>query len=220
MGLTPPAMLRRAALEALVALPLVLGCLPAATPAHAALGASGASPLGIADALEALVAEHADTPGDRRYAYERVKASEPKTAADALGRAIIAGRLAQVAGLAAPGLVTEVERYARLSASLDPTLRYGAADRILGSLYVMAPASLLEHGDSETGLELLEGVVRRFPAYPTNHLRLAEAYVALNDPEPARPHLCFCRAHSAELRADERKLLDELSGQAKVTACP
>jgi hypothetical protein len=195
-------------------------CMPAAKPAHSALTVPGASNLALADALEGLIALHADTPGDRRYAYERVKTHEPATAADALGRAIVAGRLAQVAGLSAPGLVAEVERYARLSSSLDPALRYGAAQRILGTLYVMAPASLLAHGDSETGLDLLEQVVKSFPAYPTNHLRLAEAYVSLGDPEPARPHLCFCRSHRAELRADEQQLLDELSAQTKVTACP
>lgn len=194
--------------------------MPAAKPAHAALVNAEPSNLAVADALEALIATHADTPGDRRYAYERVKTQPAVTAADTLGRAMIAGRLAQVAGLSAPSLVAEVERYARQSAALDASFRYGAAERILGSLYVMAPASLLEHGDSESGLELLEGVVRRFPGYPTNHLRLAEAYVALNDPEPARPHLCFCRAHRAELRPDEQKLLEELCSQAKLDACP
>jgi hypothetical protein len=198
----------------------VIGCLPAAAPAHTALTQAAPSSLAIADALEALVAEHADTPGDRRYAYERAKTLEVKTAADALGRAMVAGRLAQVAGLSAPGLVSEVERYASESARLDPSLRYGAAQRILGSLYVMAPASMLEHGDSETGLDLLEGVVKRFPNFPTNHLRLAEAYLALNDPDPARPELCFCRAHRSELRHDEQKLMDELSNQAKLTTCP
>lgn len=197
-----------------------VACMPAAAPAHAALTQPGVSSLAIADALEALIAKHTDTPGDRRYAYERVKAHDAHSAEDALGRAIVAGRLAQVAGLSAPGLVAEVERYARLSSSLDPALRYGAAERLLGTLYVMAPASLLEHGDSETGLELLEQVVKRFPGYPTNHLRLAEAYVALGDPDPARPHLCFCRAHRAELRADEQQLLDELSAQTKLSACP
>jgi hypothetical protein len=217
----PRGLRRRAALlaGALVLSTFAVRCMPAATPAHA-LAQPGASALAVADALEALIAEHTDTPGDRRYAYERVKAHEPRSAEDALGRAIVAGRLAQVAGLSAPGLVAEVERYARLSSSLEPGLRYGAAERLLGTLYVMAPASLLEHGDSETGLELLEQVVERFPAHATNHLRLAEAYVALSDPEPARPHLCFCRAHRAELRADEQRLLAELSEQTKVNACP
>jgi hypothetical protein len=195
-------------------------CMPAAKPAHSALVEAKASNLAIADALEKLIAEHTDTPGDRRYAYERVKTQPATTAEETLGRAMVAGRLAQVAGLSAPGLVAEVERYASESAKLDPSLRYGAAQRILGSLYVMAPASLLQHGDSETGLDLLEGVVKRFPASATNHLRLGEAYLSLSDPDPARPHLCFCREHRAELRHDEQKLLDELSNQAKITTCP
>ena len=66
--------------------------------------------IAVADALEALVAVKADTPGDRRYAYDHVRANEPKTAADALGRAIVAGRLAQVSGLAATGLGFPVAR--------------------------------------------------------------------------------------------------------------
>jgi len=200
---------------------LALGCMPsAATVANPALVQAGTEPLAVADALEALVAVKADTPGDRRYAYERVQPVEPKTAAAALGRAIVAGRLAQVSGLAAPGLVKEVERYARQSAVWDPSLRHGAAQRLLGTLYVNAPASLLEHGDSETGLELLEGVVKRFPEHAPNRQRLAEGYVALGDPEPAREHLCFASAHQNELRPDERRLLADLTKQAHVDKCP
>jgi hypothetical protein len=199
----------------------VLGCTPAVAPrVNATLARRDDSNLTIADALEALIATKADTPGDRRYAYERVRSREARTPADALARAIVAGRLAQVSGLGAPGLVAEVERYARLSVALDPAFRDGAAQRLLGTLYVLAPATLLEHGDSEEGLELLQAVVRRFPDRPVNRLRLAEAYVALDDPVPARPHLCSCRARRAELRQDEQALLDELLATAKVTSCP
>jgi hypothetical protein len=133
---------------------------------------------------------------------------------------MLAGRLAQVEGLAAPGLVREVERYARLSAQLDPTLRFGAAWRILGTLYVMAPSALVEHGDSETGLELLERVTQKWPKHPENHLRLAEAYLALGDAGPAPPHLCFCVASRAKLRRDDQRLLDELLKEAEVSRCP
>jgi hypothetical protein len=202
---------------------LALGCAPtysARDPVHATLTRAGPRDLDVADALEALIATHADTPADRRYAYERVKAAPVASAEDALGRAIVAGRLAQISGLGAPSLVAEVERNARRSAELDPNLRHGAAQRVLGTLYVMAPAALLEHGDSEAGLELLEGVVRRFPDHAPNHLRLAEGYVALGDKEPAKPHLCYCVAHRAALRIDEQKQLDELMGQAQVSRCP
>lgn len=175
--------------------------------------------LTLADALEALVARGADSHADRKYAYQCVRSQAPLTAEDALGRAIIAGRLAQISGLSAPGLVSEVERYARRSAELDPAFRAGAAQRLLGTLYVNAPGALLSHGDSEVGLELLEGVVQRFPEHVPNHLRLAEGFVVLGDPGPAHPHLCYCVAHRAALRPDEQKLLRDLLEQAH-QQCP
>jgi len=79
---------------------------------------------------------------------------------------------------------------------------------------------LLEHGDSETGLELLQAVVQRFPDHVPNRLRLAEGYLALGDPGPARPQLCYCVAHRASLRPDEQKLLHELSEQSHLGHCP
>lgn len=178
------------------------------------------SPLALADALEQQIEGGRDTPKDRRAAHERASELVVRTAEDALGRAILAGRLAQVGGLAALGLVREIEHYARLSAELDPTLREGAAWRVLGMLYVMAPGVLVEHGDSETGVELLEQALQRWPKNAENHLRLAEAYLALDDPARAPPHLCFCRAHRAELRRDDRRLLDELMQEAEVSTCP
>ena len=208
-------------------LPLVLALLSsgcAAQPEPTLRNASSTSepttPLALADALEQQIERGADTPELRRSAHERASGLAVKSAEDALGRAILAGRLAQLKGLSAPGLVREVERYARLSAELDPTLRYGAAWRILGTLYVMAPAALVEHGDSETGLELLERAVDKWPDHPENHLRVAEAYLALGDEAPAPPHLCFCRAHRNELRKDDQRLLDELIEEAELSHCP
>jgi hypothetical protein len=203
---------------------LLLACSPSNAPVRepvdATLRGAALPILGVADALEALVARAADSHADRQYAYQRVRAAAVVTAEDALGRAIIAGRLAQISGLAAPGLVAEVERYARRSAELDPAFRAGAAQRLLGTLYVNAPAALLQHGDSEAGLELLQGVVQRFPEHVPNRLRLAEGYLALGDPGPARPQLCYCVAHRSALRPDEQKLLQELSEQAQLGRCP
>lgn len=200
------------------------GCTPSNAPVREpvaeTLRGSTLSILAIADALEALVARSADTHADRQYAYQRVRHLPAATAEDTLGRAIIAGRLAQISGLSAPSLVAEVERYARRSAELDPALRSGAAQRLLGTLYVMAPAALLSHGDSESGLELLQQVAQRFPEHVSNRLRVAEGYVALGDPEPARPHLCYCVAHRPQLRPDEQKLLDDLREQIKLGNCP
>ena len=75
-------------------------------------------------------------------------------------RADVTGRLVQQRGFLAANLVPDIERAARRSRELDPNFRDGAATRLLGTLYVIAPAAVLEHGDSEQGLELLEGLVR------------------------------------------------------------
>jgi hypothetical protein len=163
--------------------------------------------LALSDALEGLIATGADTTSDRTYAYQVVSSRDADTAASAFARAAITGRVVQSKGLSAAGRVREVERYAIRSRELDPTFRDGAATRLLGTLYVMAPATLLEHGDSETGLELLEQLTAAGPEVPENHLRLAEAYVTLHDPDPARPNLCFSLAHQDALRRDDQALL-------------
>jgi hypothetical protein len=176
--------------------------------------------LALSDALEVLIGEGKDTQTDRVYAYNVVSSRPVETAADAFARAAITGRVVQAKGLRAADLVADVERYARQSQELDPTFRDGAATRMLGTLYVVAPASLLEHGDSEAGLEILEQLTESNPNVPENHLRLAEAYVTLHDPEPARPHLCFCLAHQAELRPDDQALLKWLIADAGPLDCP
>ncbi|HEY6078533.1 MAG TPA: hypothetical protein VIW29_07010 [Polyangiaceae bacterium] len=209
--------------KAALLLALSFGCATSPAPARdvdVTLTRSPLRSIEIADALEALIAAGKASKADRKYAYERLRTLRSVTAEDALAHAIVAGRLAQVSGLGAPSLVAEVERCARSSAQLDPSLRSGAARRLLGTLYVMAPAALLEHGDSEVGLELLQDVVRRFPQHAPNHLRLAEGYVTLGDPGPARPHLCYCVAQRSALRVDENALLDELLEQASVAQCP
>ena len=207
------------------ALALTAACSP--SPAHSAAGTSDTwsvddeTPvLRLADELEQRIAHGRDTPEQRRELYTRVRTRPVVTAEDALGRAIITGRLAQTGGLSAPGLVREVETYARRSAKLDPSLREGAATRLLGTLYVMAPATIVRHGDSEDGLALLQWVVRRWPEQAVNQLRLAEAYLALGDPQPARLPLCYCVAHREQLREDHQQLLDQLLERVEAFECP
>ncbi|MBW2524311.1 MAG: hypothetical protein JRI23_09060 [Deltaproteobacteria bacterium] len=166
--------------------------------------------MALSDALEKLIDEQQATDEDREAAYEAVKRLEEDTAEYAFARAALAGRLAQVRGLTAIGLVAEAEKYARLSRKLDPDFRDRAAQRMLGTLYVMAPAALVEHGDSETGLELLEELVDERPDRIENRLRLAEGYVVLDDPEPAFEHLCWCLERKSTLRPDAQRLLAQV----------
>ena len=175
--------------------------------------------LALSDALEALIAQGQDTPADRAYAYSVVRTQEPDTAAAAYARATITGRLVQDQGLRAATLIADVERYGLRSRALDPNFRDGAATLLLGRLYVMAPPAFLERGDSETGLELLEEIAAAYPDKPENRLSLAEAYLTLQDPAPAGPHLCFCVARRAALRPDDQRLLEGLLEEAGPLPC-
>jgi len=176
--------------------------------------------LALADKLEELIENGADTPEDRQFAYDKVRLNAVDTAAYTYARAVVTGRLVQLKGLLGADMVGEVEHFARRSRTLDPNFRDGAATRMLGTLYVVAPAALLRNGDSETGLELLEGLVEKRPDVIENHLRVAEAYIALGDVDPAIPHLCRAQAESAKLRRDDRALLTQLLKDAGNPRCP
>jgi hypothetical protein len=117
-----------------------------------------------------------------------VRAHTEDTAPSLFARAAVTGRVVQQKGLAAARLVPEIERCARRSRDLDRDFCGGAATRLLRTLYVMAPPMLLEHGNSEIGLELVEGLVRMHPDALENHLRLAEAYISWATRLPAAPH--------------------------------
>jgi hypothetical protein len=176
--------------------------------------------LAVADALEELIAQGNDRAEDRLYAYNVVRAKPVDTPEYNYARAVVTGRLVQQRGLLGADLVGEVEHFARRSRELNPNFRTGAATRMLGTLYVIAPPALLRHGDSETGLELLEKLVQEHPEILENHLRVGEAYIALGDPDPAKDHLCKCHAEQARMRRDDRILLAQLMKDAGNPKCP
>jgi hypothetical protein len=212
---------RRLRLGALLGFVLVSACAAPRSDVNPGLQAAArrSDPLVVSDALEALIEQAADTPADREYAYEIVHAQPGESAEQAFAHAAVTGRLVQQRGLRAATLVGEVERYALRSRELDPDFRDGAATRLLGTLYVIAPAALLEYGDSERGIELLEQLAEERPDVLENRLRLAEAYIALGDPEPADRHLCACLAHPGALRRDDQRLLDQLVAAAGEPDC-
>ncbi len=195
----------------------LVACKPAPASAPPAGGAPGepAAPLDVRAVLERLendIEAGNATESDREQAYDAVVATADDGSADyAFVRAALAGRLAELRGVGAGKLVTEAESFARLALQRDPDYDDGAATRMLGTLYVMAPGRLVKHGDAEDGLSLLEGLVEARPEDPRNHLRVAEAYIALDDPDPAAAFLCFAHAHRDGLRRDDQTLLDTLS---------
>jgi hypothetical protein len=203
-----------------IVLGLVFGC-ASRKPVHPEVTAAAQrnDVLALSDALEALINAGTDTPAEREYAYQIVHAHEEDTAAAMFARAAVTGRFVQQRGLLAANLIGDIERCARRSRELDPSFRNGAATRLLGTMYVIAPSTLLTHGDSEVGVELLEGLVVTFPDTLENHLRLAEAYIALGDLPPAYPHLCRCLAHKSALVPDDQILLSHLVANAGTPPC-
>ncbi|MBK8264154.1 MAG: hypothetical protein IPK80_22800 [Nannocystis sp.] len=186
----------------------------AAPPAFAA-AVTAKDPIAVYEALERLIGEQRDSRDDRQFAYDSIQSwSDDGSPAYAFARAAVAGRLVEKRGLQAGELVAEVESYIRRCRESEPDFREGAATRMLGTLYVLAPARLLKHGDSEAGLELLEAEVMAHPERLEGHLRLAEAYVAFGESDPAMPHLCAALAGEARLGADDRRLLARLIADA------
>lgn len=174
----------------------------------------------LCEALEVLIDERKDRRRDREYAYEEIRQLSADTAAYYYALASITGRLVQERGLLGAPQIAEMERAAEKSRALDPNFQGGAATRLLGTLYVFAPATFLEHGDSETGLEMLEELTTERPDVAQNHLRLAEAYIALSDPTPAQPHLCRALAQRDALRPDDQRLLEQLMRVSGPVRCP
>ncbi len=168
-------------------------------------------PKAVLERLEADIEAGTASEADREQAYAVMTGMEDDGTADyAFARAAVAGRLAELRGLGAGKLVTEAETFARLTLERDPEYDDGAATRMLGTLYVMAPARLVEHGDAEDGLSMLEDLTTARPDDPRNHLRTAEAFINLDDPDPAVPYLCEAARGRATLRRDEAALLDSL----------
>jgi tetratricopeptide (TPR) repeat protein len=196
------------------------GCKPKAGATQNPAFADAAAPITVYERLEALIDAQKDSKGDREDAYAHIQTLDDGTPAYFFSRAAVAGRLAEMRGLEAGGLVTEAEDYARRCRAIEPDFRDGSATRLLGSLYVLAPARLLKHGDSETGLELLEQEVKAHPDRLVSRLRLAEAYIALNDPDPAKEHLCVVQRGEAGLSAGDRRLLTKLLADAGDPECP
>lgn len=211
----PCSMTRRSRLVLLLVLG---GCKPptdAEVTPQVVEAAQAKDALAVSDELEALIAEGRDSEDDRVYALDKVRAiPDDGSAGHAFARAAVAGRVAELRGVKAGKLVGEAESNALASIDRDPDFRDKAASRLLASLWVMAPPRLLEKGDSEEGLTMLEELTEEQPEILLNHLRLAEAYIFLGDPEPAVPHLCIVAAGRESLRKDDDALLTRLLDEA------
>ncbi len=206
------------AIFAVMATATTSGCKPSGNVNNPSF-ADTRTAIDVYERLEALIDQQKDNKQIREDAYALVIERAGTDPDYYFARAAVAGRLAENRGLQALGHVTEAEDYARPVRAAHPHNREGSATRLLGSLYVLAPASLVQHGDSETGLEMLETEAAAHPDRIISRLRLAEAYIALNDPDPSHPHLCFVKQGQAKLGASDQRLLAKLLQDAGELKC-
>jgi len=104
-------------------------------------------------------------------------------------------------GLEALGLVGDLITHLE-TAGAAPEIEDGGPLRVLGILYVRAPAWPLGPGDLDRALELLNRAAEEYPSHPLNHLFLAEALIDDDDMSGA----------SRELDAAESLSLDPVWG--------
>lgn len=97
-------------------------------------------------------------------------------------RALCWGARAQARPLEGLPLVRRMLSAAERAAALDPSCEHGGPERLLGGLYLRAPAWPVSIGDPEQALEHLAKAVALDPRWPENHLLLAEAL--WNDERP------------------------------------
>jgi len=87
-------------------------------------------------------------------------------------------------------IVTELDS----ALALDEALDDGGPLRVMGLLYIRTPAWPTSIGDVEKGLELTRAAVAKYPSHPLNHLALAEALLADDEPEGAKDAVARARA--------------------------
>ena len=79
------------------------------------------------------------------------------------------------------GSLGRLENEMKQALALSPDLDDGGPLRLLGSLYLKAPAWPNGIGDLDKALELLEKAAREYPQHPLNHLFYAQALCAEDD---------------------------------------
>lgn len=92
--------------------------------------------------------------------------------------ALCMGARAQVRSLEAIGLLPQMVDSARAALQLDPSIVHAGPHRLLGGIYLRAPAWPTSVGDIDEALTQLSKAVALAPEWPENHLLWAEALEA------------------------------------------
>ncbi|MGB8294630.1 MAG: tetratricopeptide repeat protein [Polyangia bacterium] len=149
----------------------------------------------------------------------RLASSGPTDAEAAYLQAINLGLFVQAKGLVAIGRLSELVSLLK-TASAKPDIDQGGPLRVLGLLYVRAPAWPVGPGDLDAGLELLKQAAGQHPEHPLNHLFYAQALIEADDHAAARRELDQARGLCAAERFGDwaarwKKEADELAAKLR-----
>jgi hypothetical protein len=125
---------------------------------------------------------------EQGYEAARRASRGPDDAEAAYLQAVNLGLYVQAKGLTAVGRLSELVKLLKV-AGQQPQLDDGGPLRVLGLLYVKAPAWPVGPGDLDLGLDLLKKAAETYPEHPLNHLFYAEALIADGQKEQARAEL-------------------------------
>jgi hypothetical protein len=107
--------------------------------------------------------------------------------------ALLLGMAVRLKGLDALGRLPEVLDALKV-AKEKPEVDLGGPLRVLGMLYLNAPAWPAGPGDLEASLDLLKDAVTRYPSHPLNHLYFAEALHENDQRDAARSELTLAKS--------------------------
>lgn len=122
--------------------------------------------------------------------------------------------------------LSRIEALLTLAAYLDPSVDQGGPVRVLGMLYIQAPAWPQGIGDPERGLGLLHYAIRHFPGHPLNHLFFAQAlWQTEGESQSIQKPVCEALRLSAAPKWGDagkswQKQAEELAQEAGVTCAP
>ena len=130
---------------------------------------------------------------EQGYEAARRVSRGPDDAEAAYLQAVNLGLYVHAKGLTAVGRLSELVKLLKV-AGQQPQIDDGGPLRVLGLLYVKAPAWPVGPGDLDLGLDLLKKAAESYPEHPLNHLFYAEALIADGKKAEARAEIERTRA--------------------------
>lgn len=199
----------------------LLSCALAAFRAEPVVAANGGSVLGSKLCLR-LADRTTDKATKKRLAAEGVRYAEAALQAGARGEGEAHYYLAVNLGLAvrddvtaALGSLKRIVEHLEQAVALSPGIDDGGPYRVLGMVYLMAPAWPQGIGDGDRAVELLERAVAAFPKHPLNQAFLAQSLWEVEG-RSRRQQVVEHLTRSLELLADPRWGEDAVGWRALV----